>query len=233
VIEKVEREKREAKEREDREWAEFERRRKEKEEKEAKEKKEAQAKLDEAMRKRLAESGFTQSQIDAIMDKEKKKQEPISKTTTTTTTTTLARVPLRGHVPVYAKIHVDYISTETLRYYDIPWEYDRVSINQIPLTSEKTILTGDSRTTHPTSSSCAKWTSTKPTFSLTTPSDCAKVACCLMLLAKRSGLNMLSIASAARVGREMVASGRSLGFLSIRSEPGTLPWRYRVVNVKT
>ncbi|GAB7325108.1 hypothetical protein MBLNU13_g09195t2 [Cladosporium sp. NU13] len=125
VIEKVEREKREAKEREDREWAEFERRRKEKEEKEAKEKKEAQAKLDEAMRKRLAETGFTQSQIDAIMDKEKKKQEPTSKTTTTTTTTTLARVPLRPHVPVYAKIHVDYISTETLRYYDIPWEYDR------------------------------------------------------------------------------------------------------------
>lgn len=29
--------------------------------------------------------------------------------------------------PVYAKIHVDYISTETLRYYAIPWEYDRVS----------------------------------------------------------------------------------------------------------
>jgi hypothetical protein len=34
---------------------------------------------------------------------------------------------LRTHAPVYAKIHVDYISTETLRYYDIPWEYYRVS----------------------------------------------------------------------------------------------------------
>jgi hypothetical protein len=28
------------------------------------------------------------------------------------------------HVPVYAKINVKYISTETLRYYDIPWKYD-------------------------------------------------------------------------------------------------------------
>jgi hypothetical protein len=29
--------------------------------------------------------------------------------------------------PVYAKVHVDYMSTETLRYYDIPWEFDKVS----------------------------------------------------------------------------------------------------------
>ncbi|KAM0723109.1 hypothetical protein Q7P37_001309 [Cladosporium fusiforme] len=124
VMEKIEREKREAKEREDREWAEFERRRKDKLEKEEREKKEAQAKMDDAMRKRLAESGFTQSQIEAIMDKEKKKS-TAKTTTTTTTTTTRALAPLRSHVPVYAKIHVDYLSTETLRYYDIPWEYDR------------------------------------------------------------------------------------------------------------
>jgi hypothetical protein len=105
--------------------------RKEKEEKAEKEKKAEKQKMDDAMRKHLAESGFTQSQIEAIMDKNKKQQQqqqqqPASHRTTTTTTTTLARVPLREEVPVYAKIHVDYISTETLRYYDIPWEYDRV-----------------------------------------------------------------------------------------------------------
>jgi len=134
VMEKIEREKREAKEREDKEWQEFERRRKEKQEKEDREKKEAQAKLDEAMRKRLAETGFTQSQIDDIMDKQKatKHPEPTRKTTTTTTTTR-ALAPLRSHVPVYAKIHTEYISTETLRYYDIPWEYDRVSPTPPPL----------------------------------------------------------------------------------------------------
>jgi len=130
VMEKIEREKREAKEREEKEWQEFERRRKEKQEKEDREKKEAQAKLDEAMRKRLAETGFTQSQIDDIMDKQKanKHPEPTTRKTTTTTTTVRALAPLRSHVPVYAKIHTDYISTETLRYYDIPWEYDRVSL---------------------------------------------------------------------------------------------------------
>lgn len=139
VLEKVEREKREAKEREDREWAEFERRRKEKQEKEEKEKKEAQAKLDDAMRKRLAESGFTQSQIEAIMDKEKAKKQP-TKTTTTTTTTTLTRAPLRAHVPTYAKIHIDYLSVETLRYYDIPYEFDRVSDKRDPSQSKIQIL---------------------------------------------------------------------------------------------
>jgi hypothetical protein len=78
--------------------------------------------LDVALGKRLADTGFTQSQIAAIIAKEKKNQQPTSGT---------PPVPLRSDVPVYAKIHVDYISTETLRYYDIPWEYDRVSTNRL------------------------------------------------------------------------------------------------------
>jgi hypothetical protein len=73
--ERVEREKREAKEREEREWQQFLHRQKEKQVKEDLEKREAQAKLDEAMRKRLAEYGFTQSQIDDIMDKQKAKKQ--------------------------------------------------------------------------------------------------------------------------------------------------------------
>jgi hypothetical protein len=87
-LDRLEREKREEQEREEREWQEFERRRKEKQEKEDCEKMEAQAKLDDAMRKRLAETGFTQSQINDIMDKEegKKHPEPTRKTTTTITT---------------------------------------------------------------------------------------------------------------------------------------------------
>lgn len=35
--------------------------------------------------------------------------------------------------PVYPKIHVDYLSTETLKFYDIPWEYDGVSLYRIGL----------------------------------------------------------------------------------------------------
>lgn len=141
LMEKIEREKREEKEREEREWAEFERKRKEKQEKEDREKKEAQEKLDEAMRKRLAEKGFTHSQIEAIMDKEKAANKSTTKITTTTTTTSRALAPLNSHVPVYAKIHVNYLSTETLRYYDIPWEYDRVSQSTFQLHPFATSLT--------------------------------------------------------------------------------------------
>jgi hypothetical protein len=90
----------------------------------------APTKLDEAMRNRLVESGFTQPQVDDIMSKQKRndnKQRKSSKETTTTTTSAPALAPLQTHVPVYAKIHTQYISTETLRYYEIPWRYDPVS----------------------------------------------------------------------------------------------------------
>jgi hypothetical protein len=36
-------------------------------------------------------------------------------------------VPVRKRGPTYSKIHKKYISLETLRYYDLPWVYDRVS----------------------------------------------------------------------------------------------------------
>ena len=59
-------------------------------------------------------------------EKETEKQQSTPKTPTTATATS-AGVPLRSTAPVYPKIHSDYIATETLRYYDIPWEYDKVS----------------------------------------------------------------------------------------------------------
>lgn len=34
--------------------------------------------------------------------------------------------PLNPHVPVYAKVHTEHMAIETLEYYDIPWEYDKV-----------------------------------------------------------------------------------------------------------
>jgi hypothetical protein len=129
----VEREKRKA---EDREWIEFERRCKEKQEKKDHEEKEAQTKLDEAMRKRLDENGFTQSQIDEIMAKEQAKRVKNS-----TTTTARPLLPLRSRVPVYPKIHTEYISTETLRYYDVPWEYDRVSPRLLSFFFSRIVLT--------------------------------------------------------------------------------------------
>ncbi len=120
--EKIEREKREAKEKEEREWAEFERRQKEKEEKKKKEAKEEEERLEDEMRRRLSKHGYTYDQIERMI--KDKKDEPVSKTTTTTT---MVRQNLGPARPTYAKIHRDFLSIDTLTYYDIPYEYDRVS----------------------------------------------------------------------------------------------------------
>nr|OQO22268.1 hypothetical protein B0A51_09325 [Rachicladosporium sp. CCFEE 5018] len=129
IKDKLEREEHEAKELEKKQWEEFERKQLEKKAKKEKEEKEEQARIDEAMRKRLIEAGLSGRQIEEIMDKEKKK----GKTTTTTTTirTNNALTLHGGHQPVYAKIHRDYLSVETLRYYSIPYEYDPSDENYI------------------------------------------------------------------------------------------------------
>ena len=124
IKEKLEREKREAKEKEEREWNEFLRKQREKEEKEKDEKKKKEEEFEDEMRKRLARFGFTPAQIDVMVQEEKAKQG--MKTTTTTTSTAIERWGAPRN-PVYAKIHRDYLSVDTLKYYDVPWEYDRVS----------------------------------------------------------------------------------------------------------
>lgn len=100
----------------------FERRQKEKKIKEEEEKKKKEAEFEEEMRKRLARQGYTQSQIDRMV-KEKDEKDGGGKVTKTTTIE-----KWKSSAPVYAKIHRDYLSIETLRYYEIPYEYDRVSI---------------------------------------------------------------------------------------------------------
>jgi hypothetical protein len=124
--EKIEREKREAKEKHDREYAAFlaEQEQKKREEKEKKDKEEEH--LQEEMRKRLARFGYTHTQIEAMVKEESDKRDA---TRTTTTTTTLTRWGEKN--PIYPKIHVRYLSIDTLRYYELPWEYDVVS-NPLP-----------------------------------------------------------------------------------------------------
>ena len=84
-----------------------------------------------SMRKRFTRLGFTPNQV------EKEERAKQGRTTTTTTTTTTAierRQSPRG--PVYAKIHQDYLSVDTLKYYNIPWEYDRYDKNYIIIMRE-------------------------------------------------------------------------------------------------
>lgn len=117
LLQKIEREKREKKEREDREWDEFLRIQKEKKEEEKAEKQKKEEELEGAMRERLREHGFTDSQIAAMIAKKKKNEERPSSSSG-------ALVSIGRQAPVYPKVHLQYLDTETLRYFGIPYEYD-------------------------------------------------------------------------------------------------------------
>lgn len=129
LLAKIQRETRERQEREEREYKEFLAKQKQKKEAEEKSAREEKEKVDEAMRKRLRKSGYTEEQVEAVLAGEK----PRNNTTTTTTTTTTLQRWQNPRQPVYAKVHRDFLSTETLVYYDIPYEYDRVSTPSTPM----------------------------------------------------------------------------------------------------
>lgn len=137
AYEEFKRKEREDAEEEKRKWDEFERKRKEKEEKEKKKKQDEEKAFQEEMRERLRALGYTEQTIDVMVDKEKTQQfktevnhNPQNTSSTTSRTTihedriNIFRPP---QSPVYPKVHKNYLATETLKYYDLPWEYDRVS----------------------------------------------------------------------------------------------------------
>jgi hypothetical protein len=97
---------------------------------EEKEKKEAAEKqLDDEMRKRLAELGFQQHQIKAMLELEG---------ATTPKQNSSPNNPLQlAHPPTYVKVHRDHLSIETLVYYDLPYEVDRVGHNRLACPNSK------------------------------------------------------------------------------------------------
>ena len=145
--EKLEREQKEQREKKDREWHEFLEKQKadkekaekeekeayerflkkqqEKKEKEEKEKKESEEKFQNEMRRRLANLGYTEKTIEIMIDEEKAKKfkADVEKKSD-------QMEVWRPHkAPIYPKVHRDYLAIETLKYYDLPWEYDRVSFS--------------------------------------------------------------------------------------------------------
>ncbi|KXL46255.1 hypothetical protein M433DRAFT_153764 [Acidomyces richmondensis BFW] len=116
----IEREKREAKEKEEREWQEFLRKQKEKEDEEKRKKKEEKEKFEKEMRERLRNFGYTEKQIDIMVDEEKAKKWKEQRTETTE-----VKIWKENRAPVYPKVHRDYLSVDTLIYYDIPYEFDK------------------------------------------------------------------------------------------------------------
>lgn len=107
---RIRRQMREKNTEEHREWNEFLLKQKQNEEEEEAKIDDAEAELE---RERLAGVERTDDQIE-------KEQ----------TTRTMATAPMSGNTdpgPIYPKIHVKYLSLDTLRYYEVPWEYDSVS----------------------------------------------------------------------------------------------------------
>lgn len=138
--EKLEREAKEAKEKKEKQYQDFLREQKERKEKKEKEAKEAEEKFQAEMRKRLQNLGYSERTIEIMIDEEKTKQ--FKKDLNERTPSPYHRSP-SGHpgdtvihvgdwrapkAPVYPKVHRDYLAVETLKYYDLPWEYDPVRL---------------------------------------------------------------------------------------------------------
>ncbi|KAF2189665.1 hypothetical protein K469DRAFT_700914 [Zopfia rhizophila CBS 207.26] len=124
---KIEEEKQ--KQREKEEWERFLRKQKEKEEEEKAKKQKQEAELEDQMRKRLAQFGFQENQIQAMIKPEeaaKLQQQGMTPLN-----------PLRlTHQPTYVKVHKDHLAIDTLLYYDIPYEFDRSDPNYIIILRE-------------------------------------------------------------------------------------------------
>ncbi|KAF2842447.1 hypothetical protein M501DRAFT_1013790 [Patellaria atrata CBS 101060] len=129
LLRKIKRQEAEKKEKEEAAYKEFLRKAKEKEEEEKAKKKKQEEELEQEMRKRLAQFGFQENQIQAVLDPEEAKklrqgQSPAN------------ALPWQPQQPTYVKVHKDHLSVDTLAYYDIPWEYDRTNRDYIIILRE-------------------------------------------------------------------------------------------------
>lgn len=127
---RIKEEKRKREEEED--YQRFLQKQKQKEEEEEKAKKAKQEQeLEDAMRRRLAQFGFQENQIQAMI----KPEEQARLQQLQLGATPLNPLPHITHQPTYAKVHKEYLAIETLHYYNIPYEIDRVSNLTKSLTS--------------------------------------------------------------------------------------------------
>lgn len=133
---KIEEEKKKAADR--LEYEAFLQKQKAREENEKAMKKAQEEELERAMRDRLSQFGFQDNQIQALVHPEKQKdlQQGMS-----------PHNPLRiAPQPTYAKISRTHLDIETLHYYDIPYEFDVVSLS-ILLSSKKRDMFANHNTT--------------------------------------------------------------------------------------
>lgn len=118
---KIELEKKAQEKKDKEEYEAFIRKQEEKKAAEKAKREQEEKELEETMRKRLAQFGFQENQIQAMVhpEQQKKLEQQVGLT---------PHNPLRiAPQPTYAKIRREYLDIETLHYYDIPYEYDNVS----------------------------------------------------------------------------------------------------------
>jgi hypothetical protein len=127
IIAKLKQEEIERQEKEKREYEEFLLKQEKKRQEEERKKKQREEEVQEEMRKRLAEVGFQDNQIKAMIDP-KKSQALVPGA--------LPNNPLHVHTPTYVKVHKEHLSIETLTYFDIPWEWDSTDRNYIIILCE-------------------------------------------------------------------------------------------------
>jgi len=73
--------------------------------------------------------GYSKATADRMIEVEKLRRGKAA----VVTSTSLARLEApRLEAPTYAKVKREHIAIETLKYFDIPWEYDRVSLTLSP-----------------------------------------------------------------------------------------------------
>ncbi|CAD0096914.1 unnamed protein product [Aureobasidium vineae] len=103
---------------------------------------EGEAGIDSAMRARLEKLGWSQHDIEILLDSEKGKGENTRKLQERIQTEDLddriftslnfkehgMESPLAGHQVVYPRVSRKYLEIETLEHYQVPWEFDRVSL---------------------------------------------------------------------------------------------------------
>ncbi|KAF2272605.1 uncharacterized protein EI97DRAFT_206846 [Westerdykella ornata] len=126
---RIEEEKR--KKEEEEEYQRFLQKQKQKEEEEKAKKAKKEQELEDAMRKRLAQFGFQENQIQAMI-----KPEEQAKLQQQQGMTPMNPLPRLTHQPTYVKVHKEHLSIDTLHYYDIPYEIDRADPNYIIILRE-------------------------------------------------------------------------------------------------
>lgn len=119
---RIDEEKQKQKEKE--EWERFLQKQRQKEEEEKEKKKKQERELEDQMRKRLAQFGFQENQIQAMIKPEDQTRVSVHLQQGSTPLN-----PLRlTHQPTYVKVHKEHLAVDTLVYYDIPYEIDRVGL---------------------------------------------------------------------------------------------------------